>query len=83
MIKAKQIQTHKRDKTHKARQRHIVEDDKSEDRLDDELTDKSDTEDTSCVEKINIFQHNIDQLVDRDRQVAKAEEERENTKTSK
>eukprot|EP00972_Heterocapsa_arctica_P088873 13106045-Heterocapsa_arctica.AAC.1 len=84
MLKAKQIQSHKKDKTNKTRQKHIVEKGKPEDRLDEEPIDKSEFEDTSCVEKNRtMFQNNIDQQVDRDRQVAKTEEEREHTRAIK
>eukprot|EP00972_Heterocapsa_arctica_P033356 4909674-Heterocapsa_arctica.AAC.1 len=70
-------------KTNKARQQLFEEEDKTEDRLDEEPTDKSDTEDISCVEKnIKLYQNNIDQNDDRDRQVAKAVEERENQLTN-
>eukprot|EP00972_Heterocapsa_arctica_P081517 12017054-Heterocapsa_arctica.AAC.1 len=69
MLKAKQIQSHKREKTNKATQKHIVEEEQPVDRLDDQPMDKSDSEDTSCVEKNRImFQNNIDQKEDRDRQ---------------
>eukprot|EP00972_Heterocapsa_arctica_P020411 3011424-Heterocapsa_arctica.AAC.1 len=78
MLKAKQIQSHKREKTNKARQKHIVEEEQPEDRLDDQPMTKSDSEDTYCVEKNRrMFQNNIDQKADRDRQVAQAEEEKE------
>eukprot|EP00972_Heterocapsa_arctica_P087056 12832764-Heterocapsa_arctica.AAC.1 len=72
------MQSHKRVKTNKARQKHIEEECKTEDRLDGEPIGKSDTEYISCVEKnLTIVQNNIDQTYDRDRQVAKACEERE------
>eukprot|EP00972_Heterocapsa_arctica_P068978 10193795-Heterocapsa_arctica.AAC.1 len=77
MLKAKQIQSHKRIKTNKARQKHAVKEDEPEDRLDEEPIDKSDTEYIYCVERINVYQNNIDQNADRDRQVAKSDEERE------
>eukprot|EP00972_Heterocapsa_arctica_P007071 1033245-Heterocapsa_arctica.AAC.1 len=62
MLKAKQVQSHKREKTNKARQKHTVEEGKPEDRLDEEPFDKSDSEDTSCVEKNRrMLQDNLDQ----------------------
>eukprot|EP00972_Heterocapsa_arctica_P085473 12597494-Heterocapsa_arctica.AAC.1 len=76
--------THKREKTNKTRQKHIVEEKQPEDRLDDKPMYKSDSEYTSCVEKNRkLFQNNIDQKADRDRQVAKAEEEREHKRAIK
>eukprot|EP00972_Heterocapsa_arctica_P077311 11403944-Heterocapsa_arctica.AAC.1 len=71
MLRATRIHSHKRVKTNKARQIHIVEEDKPEDIPDEEPIDNNDTEYTSCVEKIRtIYQYNIDQPVDRDRQAA-------------
>eukprot|EP00972_Heterocapsa_arctica_P006712 982082-Heterocapsa_arctica.AAC.1 len=76
MLKAKQIQSHNREKTNKARQKHIVEEEQPEDRTDDKPIDKSDSEYISCVEYNRImFQNNSDRKEDRDRQVAKAEED--------
>eukprot|EP00972_Heterocapsa_arctica_P087972 12971374-Heterocapsa_arctica.AAC.1 len=84
MLNAKQIQSHKRVTTNKARQKHTVEEDNPEDRPEEEPIDKSETDTTVCVEKnINMYQHNIDQSYHRDRQVAKAEEERETNITNK
>jgi hypothetical protein len=69
--------------TNKARQ-HIVEEKQSEDILDDTPMDKSDSEYTSCVEKNRqMFQDNIDKTEVRDRQVAKAEDDRENKRAIK
>eukprot|EP00972_Heterocapsa_arctica_P063883 9425274-Heterocapsa_arctica.AAC.1 len=82
MLKAKQIQSHKRDTTNKARQKHTVEEDKPEDRLDEEPIDNSDTENISCVE-ICFYQNSIDRKADRDRQVAKSDEQRENKRVNK
>eukprot|EP00972_Heterocapsa_arctica_P080007 11789968-Heterocapsa_arctica.AAC.1 len=67
MLKAKQIQSHKRENTNKATQKHTVEEEKPEDRLDDKPMDKSDSEYTYCAEKNRImFQSNLDQKEDRD-----------------
>eukprot|EP00972_Heterocapsa_arctica_P099968 14742205-Heterocapsa_arctica.AAC.1 len=68
MLKARQIQSHNRSKTNKARQKHSEEEDKAEHRLEEEAIDKSDTEDNSCVmNNINIYTNSIDQKDDRDR----------------
>eukprot|EP00972_Heterocapsa_arctica_P110552 16276416-Heterocapsa_arctica.AAC.1 len=49
--------------------KNTLEEDNPEDRLEEEPIDKSDTEYMSCVEKnLNIYQDNIDQTYDRDRQ---------------
>eukprot|EP00972_Heterocapsa_arctica_P011505 1686370-Heterocapsa_arctica.AAC.1 len=68
MLKAKQIQSHKTIKTSKARQKHSEEEYTTEDKLEEEIIDKSYTEDNSCVMKnIKIYQNSIDQKHDRDR----------------
>eukprot|EP00972_Heterocapsa_arctica_P038968 5740605-Heterocapsa_arctica.AAC.1 len=68
MLKAKQIQSHKRVKTSKVKQTHSEEDERGEDRLEEETSDNSDTEGNSCVMKnIKIYQNSIDQTYDRDR----------------
>eukprot|EP00972_Heterocapsa_arctica_P106075 15624324-Heterocapsa_arctica.AAC.1 len=91
MLKAKQIQSHKRINPNKSKQTHAEEYYQAEDRLDEEPIDKSDTEYISCVMKnIRIYQNSIDQTDDRDRheerqqvERAKALEETENQISNK
>eukprot|EP00972_Heterocapsa_arctica_P058970 8690887-Heterocapsa_arctica.AAC.1 len=62
MLKAKRIQSHKTIKVSKARQKHREEEDKTEDRLEEDIIDKSDTKYNSSVMKnIKIDQNSIDQ----------------------
>eukprot|EP00972_Heterocapsa_arctica_P017975 2657186-Heterocapsa_arctica.AAC.1 len=86
MLEAKQIQSHKREKTNKARQKHVVEEEQPEDRLGDKPMDKSDSEDTSCVQKNRkVFQNNIDQQmieIDKWRRQRKRERRKELSRCS-